>query len=179
MKQFILKVFLFLNILVFSSFAFSETKIAIVNLGKAFAETQFFADQLSSLEANPGYVALNEKIEALDKEIQKFQAEAKANELTWVEARKQEHVQKLQEKFFQLDGLLERRSRAKRELDLQAQKVLIPVAEKIMEVFVRENGITLLVDAASVYSYNGGFDFTEDLIKELNNQYQKPQQPQQ
>lgn len=145
MKKFVMA----LAVLMFSSLAVAQSKVAVLDIQRAIMSTESAQKQLQALKTKPSYADLVNSLEALKADLMDLKKEQDANQLTWTPEQVQDFKNRVAFK--------------RQEMKLQTEKLQVeeaPVIQKIMgsmveaakaatnEIVVAE-GITLLLNAQS------------------------------
>ena len=132
------------GILVFSSIALAQTKIAIVNLNSAIAQTAQIKVENARLEAK--YRPQQQKIEALGKELQALQTKLQQGQNTLSAQAYQELVQDGQRKQTQLQRMQED---LQTDFNRDRQEVLDRIGRQMLDVIhkiAQEKDLDMVVD---------------------------------
>ncbi|MGS2717099.1 OmpH family outer membrane protein [Eionea flava] len=156
----------------FNQAAFAQSNIAIIDLNGAIRVSDYSKKQYKLLQADENYKKLVSAITQTREELQKLQKEGETKSLTWSDKQKQDHQEKGQKKYAELNNLASQEASVRSRLDASVQQELASRVEALVNEIIEEKEIGLLLKAQAVYFRTADFDITEELVKRLNSSEQ-------
>lgn len=145
-----------------------QTKVAVINLEKAILTTQFAQQQQKSVTDSSEYKSLVEKFQLLQADLQALEKEASSKGMTWSNEQRAEHANKV--KYKSSDYQLARKkieSQRKNAIDA-IKKQFEPSIKGVVEEIIKNEGISLLLNAKAVHFAVPDLDITGQVTAALD-----------
>jgi len=160
-------VVVFLGLLLTGS-ALAETKIAVVDIGKAIFAAEVAKARSDQLKANSEYAALQAKYDSTTADMQALSKDAEAKSMTWSREQLAEYQKKIEYLRADLELTAKKLESEIKTLQNGIIQELQPKALEALKELVEEEKISLLLRADAVLVAEPGLNLTAKLTERLN-----------
>lgn len=164
MKKLTQSIIICFSLSILPSFTLAEDKIAVINMQGAVLTTQFARQQQKTLNENTEYKKLVERLQQLKVDLQTLEENAN----NWSAEQKTEHTNKTADY-----------QQVTKQIDLHRNKVGLVIkkqfegaVKEVIDKIIKEEGITLLLNAKAAYFAAPGYDITKKVAAALDARHQ-------
>lgn len=145
-----------------------EQSIAVVDIQRAILGSTYGQEQLAALDSDPEYAALLASLSSLQVDIQELDKDAQTNASGWTEARYATYQRQRQFKVADLE-LAQQKVQAEQERVVNEINVAMnEQAQTALRELIEDEGVSLLLQAASVIFFTPEHDLTGKLAAKLS-----------
>lgn len=151
-----------------SAASIAQEKIVVLDPDASMFNSDYAKSRIDTLEKDPGFTTLIDRLNALRNELNTLQETAKVNGLTWSEEQKQTHRNTMQGKADELNVVRKQLDNQRNTLLNALRRELTPVLRKVVTDLVEEKGFELIIDARSIIYSTEQNTINELVIEALN-----------
>ena len=152
----------------FSLTSLAQGKVVILDVQAAMLNTELAKKELSKLDKSPEFSSMKAKLDGLVADLQKLQATAEKDGMTWSQEQQNEHRKKVE--YLRADYEL-----AGKKLQAEQQAVvqrvvqeLGPKTRTVLEQLIAAEKIGLVLNSQAAFHATPAFDITSKLTDMLN-----------
>lgn len=154
--------------LMFSGVVFADTKIAVVDLGKAIFMADVAKKRVDELKAKSEYASLQAKYDSTAADMQALAKDAESKSMTWSREQQADYKKKIEYLRADLQLTAQKLDSEIKTLQNGILQELQPKALEALQELVKAEKIDLLLRSDSVLRAEPDLDITAKLTERLN-----------
>jgi outer membrane protein len=149
-------------------FAAGATKVAVLDVEALVLDSEAGKSGIDQLEKNAEYSALKAKLDNVEAEIKTLDEQGKTQGLTWGEAKKKEHMEKLEGLAAERREIRGTLGRGHEMVYMQLLNVMQPAISQALNAVMAAEGIELVLDSKAAVHRMSNADITPMVLDRLN-----------